>query len=200
MRRSTRPGQGVLYGRLWSGHLGHVSRRYRQHEVLERTRFQNLFPHPFISPSRPKIVSIAHDLNLITCVLRFSSFCRSRRKKYDTQKQGCTGVKEKHGSPVDASPARQCLRCDKGLHRRCERLAHCTAQQRSPDGVSKRKERYEQRAREPKASAHLRLPHSLSSFFSLRVDAAAERDARKAEKQAKKALEFGPARWLTSCF
>ena len=61
--------------------------------------------------------------------------------------------------------------------------------------------RYEQRAREPKASAHLRLSHcSLSSFFSLRVDAAAERDARKAEKQAKKALAFGPKPqhdWIT---
>ena len=101
-------------------------------------------------------------------------FNRSRRKKYDKEKQGRTGVKIKRGSPLDASPAGQCAACDRGLHRRCDRLGvHCTARQRSPAGVNKRKEGKNSaraaRAREPKASAHLRLfsPLDVVSRFVL---------------------------------
>ena len=91
---------------------------------------------------RAQFSSHAREIFHLTCCARRSRCLlnRSRRKKYDKQKQGRTGVKIKRGSHLDASPARQCPRCDKGLHRRCERLAHCTARQRSPAGVSKRKE------------------------------------------------------------
>jgi hypothetical protein len=125
---------------------------------------------------------------------------RSRRKKYDKEKQGRTGLKTKRGSHLDASPARQCPRCDKGLHRRCERLAHCTARQRSPAGVSKRKEG-ENSARASRRRARICdiLSECASTTFSplafpspLRVIVAADRLAQQAEKKAKKALAFGP--------
>ena len=52
----------------------------------------------------------------------------------------------------------------------------------------------------PAARRHA-LRRVLERFLSSAAEElAAERDARKAEKQAKKALAFGPARWLTSCF
>jgi hypothetical protein len=34
----------------------------------------------------------------------------------------------------------QCPRCDKGQHRRCLRLTHCKANERSPAGINKRRE------------------------------------------------------------
>jgi len=36
--------------------------------------------------------------------------------------------------------ATQCPRCDKGQHAKCLRLAHCTAKERSPPGINKRKQ------------------------------------------------------------
>jgi hypothetical protein len=50
-----------------------------------------------------------------------------------------TGDKPKVGSHLDdEAHVTQCGRCDKGLHRACEGLKHCTARKRSPPGVVKR--------------------------------------------------------------
>lgn len=65
---------------------------------------------------------------------------RSRNKKYCKERQGRTGVKVKVGSHLDGPAAQQCPRCDRGKHRRCLHLKHCTAQVRSPPGVVKREQ------------------------------------------------------------
>ena len=88
--------------------------------------------------------------------------CRSRRKVYDKKKAGRTGVKKKIGSHLDESRARQCDRCDKNLHRRCEKLKHCTARQRSPPGINKRKQgEARAHARERAHRACTRSSHTL---------------------------------------
>jgi hypothetical protein len=134
-------GQGV---RTTFVRLRSPRRRYRQHEVLTRSR--RFFAQQCL-PERSVSLSIAcniHRARLNCLVTSCASLLnRSRRKKYDKAKQGRTGVKVKRGSHLDASsasPATQCALCDKGQHRSCAGLAHCTARKRSPPGINKRKE------------------------------------------------------------
>mmetsp|Transcript_348 Transcript_348/g.747 ORF Transcript_348/g.747 Transcript_348/m.747 type:complete len:100 (+) Transcript_348:74-373(+) len=62
---------------------------------------------------------------------RFRKYCRKRAKALGTNKR--------RGNPFDpVNRPTVCLRCDRGQHRRCERLAHCRAHFRSPDGVNRR--------------------------------------------------------------
>lgn len=119
-------------------------RRYRQHEVLTRSR--RFFAQQCL-PERSVSLSIACNIHRarLNCLVTSCAplLNRSRRKKYDKAKQGRTGVKVKRGSHLDASsasPATQCALCDKGQHRSCAGLAHCTARKRSPPGINKRKE------------------------------------------------------------
>ena len=135
------PGQGV---RTTFVRLRSPRRRYRQHEVLTRSR--RFFAQQCL-PERSACLSIACNIHRarLNCLVTSCAplLNRSRRKKYDKAKQGRTGVKVKRGSHLDASsasPATQCALCDKGQHRSCAGLAHCTARKRSPPGINKRKE------------------------------------------------------------
>jgi len=69
------------------------------------------------------------------CVCRsgFRKFVRERAKKRGARKR-CAHFED--GSALTT----QCPRCDKGQHARCLRLQHCTAKQRSPPGINKRKQ------------------------------------------------------------
>ena len=44
----------------------------------------------------------------------------------------------RRGSPYDGARPSQCLKCDRGQHRRCARLPHCWARFRSPNGIRRR--------------------------------------------------------------
>ena len=57
-------------------------------------------------------------------------FCRERARR--------RGTNVRRGSPYDGARPSQCLKCDRGQHRRCARLPHCWARFRSPNGVRRR--------------------------------------------------------------
>ena len=62
---------------------------------------------------------------------KFKAYCRKRAK--------LLGRNIRRGSPFDPdNRPSQCARCDRGMHRRCERLPHCRARFRSPNGVRRR--------------------------------------------------------------
>ena len=78
----------------------------------------NLYPHQPFSSGSPRRS-------------RFKKFCKQRAKS-----RGVTSVLGPHWGFSSIS---QCLRCDRGQHRRCDRLPHCTARTQSPRGVNKEK-------------------------------------------------------------
>ena len=57
-------------------------------------------------------------------------FCRERARR--------RGTNVRRGSPYDGARPSQCLKCDRGQHRRCARLPHCWARFRSPNGTRRR--------------------------------------------------------------
>ena len=65
------------------------------------------------------------------CRSRFKKFVRERAAKLRRPKR------KAHYEDLGAGES-QCPRCDKGLHRKCLRLKHCTAKERSPAGINKR--------------------------------------------------------------
>ena len=63
---------------------------------------------------------------------------RSRFKKYCKERARRRGTNVRRGSPYDGARPSQCLKCDRGQHRRCARLPHCWARFRSPNGIRRR--------------------------------------------------------------
>ena len=61
---------------------------------------------------------------------KFTKFCRRRAQ--------LLGTNVRRGSPFDGRRPSQCLRCDRGQHRRCARLPTCWARFRSPNGIRRR--------------------------------------------------------------
>ena len=64
---------------------------------------------------------------------------KSKFRKYCQNRAKLLGTRGRRGSPfdIDNQPS-QCLRCDRGQHRRCARLRHCRAGFRSPNGTNRR--------------------------------------------------------------
>ena len=67
------------------------------------------------------------------------SRAKSRHKKYCRERAKRLGTNVRRGNPFDMdNRPTVCLRCDRGQHRRCERLPHCRARFRSPSGLNRR--------------------------------------------------------------
>ena len=95
---------------------------------------------------------------------------KSKHRKYCMMRAKRVGTQQKRGSPFEGNMKSQCNACDRGQHRRCERLAHCHAGKRSPNGVNRRElDRAAARARRqlrngtrrPLPLAHERVAHEL---------------------------------------
>ena len=65
---------------------------------------------------------------------------RSGFKKFVRERAKARPKQRRWAHYDDGSGNSQCPRCDKGQHRRCLRLPHCKANERSPAGINKRRE------------------------------------------------------------
>jgi len=73
---------------------------------------------------------------------RYRKCCKKRRAR--------RGTNAVVGSHVYEYTAAQCLRCDRGQHRRCARIpGHCVALERSPNGINRRKRGTPRAPRDP---------------------------------------------------
>ena len=102
--------------------------------VGDITIHPNTHPKPD-STTRARLFTTHHMLCVHGVYRRsgFKKFVRNRAK---------ARPKPRRWAHFDDSSggASQCPRCDKGLHRRCLRLKHCTAKERSPPGINKRRQ------------------------------------------------------------
>ena len=97
----------------------------------------------------PTVVSPRRDRSPLPAprFSRRSSFRKFIRDRAKTRPKKRRWAHYDDGSGDDT----QCPRCDRGQHRRCSRLKHCTAKKRSPAGINKR----EQGARSRRAGSPL---------------------------------------------
>ena len=94
-------------------------------------------------PLRPDRTSRAfrRRSRTLTTACAVSLSRRSGFKKFVRERAKARARPRRWAHFDDASgDATQCPRCDRGLHRRCLRLKHCTAKERSPAGINKTKQ------------------------------------------------------------
>ena len=123
-------------------------------------------------------------MSYLVTQLRAPSLNSSKRKKYDKQEQGRTGVKVKRASHLDASPASHCD-WRKGQHRRCAGLAHGTGGIRGPTSAQQLASASARKVRTARERAS--RMHGTHSVHSTAPAPFADRLARKAAKAMKKA-------------
>ena len=134
----------------------HLHRAYRLHHSDHVE-----FAPPSMPPGLPERTRI---------LLKVTSPGRSRFKKHCRRRAKLLGTNHICGNPfdVDNVPS-QCMRCDRGQHRPCDRLLHCRAKYRSPNGVNKREilraaariQRQEQKAAGARGPCHPFPSHTL---------------------------------------
>ena len=88
----------------------------------------------------------------------------------------------------------QCPRCDRGLHRRCLRLKHCTAKDRSPAGTNKREQGA--CARRASSPALIRLAEPMIARLRSCAARKVKRAFKAAVKKAKQAFHDGIDSWM----
>jgi len=129
----------VACGSISSGLLHASDRRYG---TIEDGQKVGISPSP--TPSDPVITLsrfCAARSTLIMLNARALSPLSVGRSKFKAFVKKRLRTRPRRWAHFEDSPATQCPRCDKGQHRACIKLQHCTAKDRSPPGTGNKREK-----------------------------------------------------------
>jgi len=148
-------------------------------------------PTPIMPPSSTSAATPAHPCPHRRHTRRsgFKKFVRERAKARPKQRRW---AHYDDGSGDNS----QCPRCDKGQHRRCLRLTHCKANERSPAGINKRREGECSRLARARGRAAACLHLKCSWRSSSCAERAKKRAIKAAVRRAKEAFHEGMESWM----